>query len=113
MSHISLRDEIEFNSDRRIRKSLCKMQHLLTDMVCYEPGQGTVTHHHPRQDEAFYVVDGQGVIVVGDETHEVTASSTLFVPANTPHSLQAAADSRMVVVFFKSPGTGRPPPDAA
>lgn len=44
-----------------------------------------VTHRHP-QVELYYVLSGEGVVLVGDVEHRVRAGSALFIPGNTEHA---------------------------
>src|SRR5206468_9851654 len=47
-----------FAPDKRVRKMLFKTEQLWSEIACYEPGQSTVMHHHPREEEAIYVLEG-------------------------------------------------------
>jgi quercetin dioxygenase-like cupin family protein len=92
-----------FDTENRVRLPLVKSDGLESDLVCYEPGQATPIHHHPRQDELFYVVSGHGAITFeGADPIPVGPTSMVFVPAHTAHGVQV--DSRMVLLFFKGPG---------
>lgn len=103
MDHLNIDDVMEFSGEKRIRKKLRGSENIITELLCYEPGQSTPMHHHPQQDEIFYVVEGTGTITVGEEQGRVVANSLYFVPAQTPHGL--TADSRLVLLFFKAPGS--------
>jgi quercetin dioxygenase-like cupin family protein len=107
MEQAKINDLVEFSHDKRVRKRIFLSDDIVSEVVCYEPGQGTPVHHHPRQDEIFYVIEGRGTMSVGEEVIAVSASSTVFVPATVPHGFSAADDSRLVLMFFKGPG--RPP----
>jgi len=100
-----LNDVVEFNAEKRVRKALIKAPNVICELVCYEPGQGVVTHQHPRQDEIFYVVEGKGEMWIEEERIAVGPGSLVLAPSQKRHGLTAGADSRMVVLFFKGPGT--------
>lgn len=106
MESLSVHDVIEFNAEKRVRKAMFAVPHLLCELVCYESGQGTPVHHHPRQDEIFYVVEGTGTITVDDESLVAGPGTLLVVPANKRHGMAASGGGRWVVLFFKGPGTG-------
>ena len=106
MDHLRIDEVIEFSREKRIRKKLRRSEKIITEILCYEPGQSTPMHQHPEQDEIFYVVEGTGTITVGEEQERVAANSLYFVPAQTPHGL--TADSRLVLLFFKAPGSTTP-----
>ncbi len=60
------------------------------------PMVDTPTHVHDREDEYFYVLEGEHVYRVGDEEFRVGPGGLVFAPRGVPHS------QRRVV-----PGTGR------
>ena len=105
MEHIKVEEHVEFSTVKRIRKKLHGSPKMVAELICYEPGQGTPVHHHPSQDEIFYVIEGRGTMRVGDEDVALQARSLIHVPAQTSHGITAAADSRLVVLFVKSPGS--------
>jgi len=110
MNALSIRDLIEFDTDRRIKKKILYTERVVSDLLCYEPGQGTVIHHHNTDDEAFYVIEGRGTVSVDEEVYEVGPTSLVFAPMGKEHGIEAASDSRLVIIYFRSPGrkTSRP-----
>ena len=103
-----LSDLIEYSTDERIRKKVLQSKGSICEIVCYEPGQNTVIHQHPMQDEIFYVIEGTGTIIFEDRDDiAVRQSSVVFVPAGTTHGI-ATGDERLTVMFTKGPGvTGK------
>lgn len=95
---------VEYDPKLRVRKPILKVPSLVSEIVCYEPGQATATHHHPVQDEIWLVLDGEGEIWVGEERLAVRRSSLILIPAGLRHGLAASPDSRLVLLFIKSPG---------
>ena len=47
------------------------------------PGAGTPRHLHDVDEEILYVLDGEITVVLGDDTHVVTAGGTAFIPPGT------------------------------
>lgn len=113
MQSFVLDDMIEYDPKLRVRKPILKVASLVSEIVCYEPGQATATHHHPVQDEIWVVLEGRGEIWVGEERLAVRQSSMIFIPAGIRHGLKAAEDSRLVLLFIKSPGITEAAPLAA
>lgn len=104
MELANLGDLIEYDTDKRVRKSFVNANGLACELVCYEPGQSTVIHYHPRQDEIFYIVEGKGTIIVDEERHEVGPKSVMFVPSPVRHGIAADQGTRLVLMFIKGPG---------
>lgn len=51
------------------------------------PGCAVTPHHHREIEEIYYIVSGQGLMTVGDETHEVEAGDAVYVPRGHRHTL--------------------------
>ena len=96
---------IEFSKEKRIRKKLLGSEKLAAEFVCYEPGQSTPQHPHPKQDELFYVIEGRGTFIIDDQEVPVEETSLLLVPARVKHGISADKESHLVVMFIKAPGT--------
>jgi quercetin dioxygenase-like cupin family protein len=52
------------------------------------PGGGPPPHVHSREEEAFYVLEGEIALYVGDERIAVTAGAFANVPVGTAHSFR-------------------------
>lgn len=105
MEVLNVNEVKEFSMEKRIRKKLLSSEQLTAEFVCYEPGQSTPQHPHPKQDELFYVIEGQGTFIIDDKEIPVNKSSLILVPARVKHGISANKDSRLVVMFIKPLGT--------
>lgn len=63
------------------------------------PGGGPPPHVHTREDEAFYVLEGEITFTVDGRTIVGTAGTFLQAPRGTPHAFKnnSAAPARMLV----------------
>ena len=91
----------EFSAAKRVRKVISKTGQLISEMVCYEPGQSTVPHQHPRQDETFFVIDGCPNMNVGGVEYVMPAGSVLSVKSGIVHDVRNLGTGRSVIVFVK------------
>jgi len=53
----------------------------------------------------FYIIEGAGTILVGEEEVRATATSAVFVPDGTNHGIRADAGNRLALMFIKSAGS--------
>jgi quercetin dioxygenase-like cupin family protein len=90
-----------FAPDKRVRKMLFKTDQLWSEIACYEPGQSTVMHSHPREEEAIFVLQGTANMSVGGEEVEVPAGSIVKFPSNVPHDVRNLGAERCVIMFLK------------
>ena len=91
----------DFDPDKRVRKMLFKTDQLWSEIVCYEPGQSTVMHSHPREEEAIYVLEGTATMSIAGENITVPAGSIVRFPANVPHDVRNLGSDRCVIMFVK------------
>ncbi|MFT3826574.1 MAG: cupin domain-containing protein [Chitinophagaceae bacterium] len=66
---------------------------------------GPSRHMHLWQDEIFYVVEGKYRFVVGEETMELNAGDTIFLPRNIPHSWIQLTSKGQLVYAVQPAGT--------
>src|SRR6058998_4128435 len=71
-----------FAPDKRVRKMLFKTDQLWAEIACYEPGQSTVMHSHPREEEAIYVFEGTASMSIDGDEVVVPAGAIVKFPAN-------------------------------
>src|SRR6202008_1060285 len=77
-----------FAADKRVRKMLFKTDQLWSEIACYEPGQSTVMHSHPREEEAIFVLEGTANMNIAGEEVVVPAGAIVKFPHNVPHDVR-------------------------
>ena len=87
------------------------------------PQHGPPPHVHHREDEVFYVLEGEFSFTVAGRVVRATAGQTLYGQRDVPHTFKNTGDKagRMIVVvapaglekFFAEIGTPLPSPQAA
>lgn len=66
---------------------------------------GPSMHLHMDQDEMFWVTEGSYRFAVGDETMELKAGDTIFLPRNIPHSWIQLTDVGQLIYAVHPAGT--------
>ena len=82
-------------------------------------GAGIPVHRHLRQDEAFYVLEGSGVVSLNDVRHAFGKGTTIFIPTNSWHGFENP-DHELLLLWIMTPAgldgffreTCSPPGDA-
>lgn len=64
------------------------------------PAGGEDKQHPHNEDEAYYVVSGQSMMVVGEDHFSVTAGSIIYVKAHVPHHFYDITEDMTILVFF-------------
>lgn len=64
----------------------------------YDVDEGAFIHAHAHpEEEVWHIIEGSLEITVAEETRVLTAGAAVVVPSNTSHSVQALADSRVII----------------
>jgi quercetin dioxygenase-like cupin family protein len=71
--------------------------------VTNPPGFEAPLHVHHRDDEGFWILEGEATFEVGDTTIEGSAGDYLFGPRDIPHRY-TAGDSGCRMLFIMVPG---------
>lgn len=75
------------------------------DMYLFESTRvkegGPPLHVHPEQDEWWYVLEGEFLIRIGEETYTAKAGDSVFGPRGVPHTFAKAGEgvARLLILF--------------
>ena len=102
---VNINDLKRYSPQARVNQPVLASKDLVTRMNCYEPGQITPLHIHPNDDEVVFCVEGRGAVTF-EELDDVplTPGSIVSLPAGLAHRIEAALDSRMVVIYTTNAG---------
>jgi quercetin dioxygenase-like cupin family protein len=63
-------------------------------------GRGTPLHVHFKQDEVFYVLEGEYYFQVGNDKYRLKTGESIFLPRQVPHAwTQVSASGHMMVTL--------------
>ena len=65
---------------------------------------GPPLHVHDREDECFYVLDGELTVRCGGDTFGAPAGSFVFLPRGRPHQFRSATDGSARLLLITVPG---------
>jgi mannose-6-phosphate isomerase-like protein (cupin superfamily) len=68
------------------------------------PMVDTPRHVHEREDEVFYVLEGEHVIEVGDEEFAVGPGGVVFAPRSVPHAQRRVVPGEGRLLVLTAPG---------
>jgi mannose-6-phosphate isomerase-like protein (cupin superfamily) len=72
--------------------------------VTTQPGAGPPPHVNHREDESFYVLEGDYQFLSGGETIRAGAGSLLYVPKGTLHTHENVGDGAGRMLVSQTPG---------
>jgi L-amino acid N-acyltransferase YncA/quercetin dioxygenase-like cupin family protein len=68
-----------------------------------QPGNGTPLHRHQREDESFYVLEGDYEFTVGDQMIQAGPGTYLFGPRRIPHKFRCVGTTAGRVQIMIAP----------
>jgi mannose-6-phosphate isomerase-like protein (cupin superfamily) len=93
----------KFAPDKMGKSTLVHGDFLFAGLNSFEPGQEHAPHVHEGQDKLYLVLEGSGVVRVGDQSESLTAGDAAFAPAGVVHSMINPGPERLVVMAVLSP----------
>jgi len=84
-----------------VRKMLFKTDQLWSEIACYEPGQSTVMHQHPKEEEAIFVLEGTATMSIDGREVALPAGSIVHFPNKVLHDVRNLGAERCVIMFLK------------
>lgn len=67
------------------------------------PGASTGLHFHPRSEEIYHVLSGEGEMVLGDGTFRIRSGDTVCIAPGTPHRAHNYGTAPLVILCSCSP----------
>ena len=96
----------EFTPEKMGKRSLAAGAYVYAGLNSFEAGQEHKAHTHADQDKLYFVIEGEGEAMVGDEAGPVSAGDLILAPAGVLHSMHNPGPGRLtVLVVFGPPPT--------
>jgi len=83
-------------------RKLYDTEHAQAVALTLQPGEQLKRHITPV-DAIFFVLEGTGIVEVGDEKEEVSANTLIDSPAKIPHCWYNESDAVLRVLVVKVP----------
>jgi mannose-6-phosphate isomerase-like protein (cupin superfamily) len=68
-----------------------------------QPGGETAEHYHPRSEELYYFVAGEGRMRLAEDEAPVAAGDCVVIPPGTPHKLWNTGSTMLVLLCCCAP----------
>jgi len=108
MTHFSdYRSHTGSSPDKFFKSTLFQSSRLLLGLNCLEPGQVQSAHAHVDQDKFYFVVEGVGEFVVGEEAGRAGPGLTIWAPAGVEHGVTNTGSQRLVLLVGIAPAPGK------
>jgi mannose-6-phosphate isomerase-like protein (cupin superfamily) len=72
---------------------------------CYAPRAHVERHTHRVQEQVYHVLEGEGLMEIGDERRVVRRHDVVFLPPGVPHALTNTGLDNLVFLVVTAPVT--------
>lgn len=93
----------KFAPDKMGKSSLAQGDFLFAGLNSFEPGQEHAPHAHPGQDKLYVVLEGSGMVQVGNQTELLSTGDAAFAASGVVHSIRNPGPHRLVVMAVLAP----------
>lgn len=83
-------------------RNLYNTDDAVISVLTLEPGQSLRPHKTPV-DVAFYVLEGEGIVVVGDEKETCTQNTLIESPKDITHTWHNESNALLRILVVKAP----------
>ena len=103
MSHINTTTSVRFSAEKMQKVNLFETGQMFCDVYCLEPGQGQKPHAHDGATKFYYVIEGTGEFVIGDETLTLRAGELAWSSPGEVHGVRNASSGRLMLLVAMAP----------
>ena len=100
------RSHIGTDPEKFFKSTVFQGEGLLVGINCLDAGQSQPEHVHGNQDKFYYVVEGHGQFVVGEETRAAGTGMVVFAPAGVSHGVSNNGSAKLVLLVGISQDRG-------
>ena len=93
----------KFAADKMGKMTVVQGDFLFAGLNSFESGQEHAPHLHEGQDKLYVVLEGSGVVHVGEQTELLSAGDAAFAPSGVVHSIRNPGPERLVVMAVLAP----------
>jgi quercetin dioxygenase-like cupin family protein len=94
---------LSFQPDRYGKSTLFENENILVGLNCLQAGQSFDKHAHEVQTRFYVVLEGKGLVWIGDEKQETAPGSIIWVPPGYTHKIENIGQSQMILLVGIAP----------
>lgn len=79
-------------------RGLTNTDSLTVGIALVHPKEALNPHHH-APSEIYFVMKGEGIVTLGEDTHTVCAGDAVFIPGNVRHGIANKSDTDLTFLY--------------
>ena len=97
-----LEDLVDYESGRVVSRTFAQNDRVSLTLFAFDKEE-EISMHTTSGDAMVHVLDGEGLITIGDDQSVVKAGEVIVMPADIPHALFAEKQFKMLLIVVKRP----------
>lgn len=93
----------KFDDAKRYQETIWSDDHSRISMLCLKPGQEVITHTH-HGSHIWTVIEGEGELLSGRESHKISVGQIVVVPAFEDHGIRNPSAENLVIASITAKG---------
>ena len=90
-------------ANNNFRKVLLTTERSQIVAMSLKPGEDIGEEVHENNDQLFIIADGEGEVLVGDETRPIEEDDLICVPAGTNHNVINTGEADLKIITIYTP----------
>lgn len=96
-------NDLEYRNGKYGPKYLGRGPNIDWGVIMMKAGTKMGAHGHNETEETFYILSGEGNLIIDDVTHSAKAGDVFYLSPKEKHDIVNTGDTDMKLVFIKSP----------
>ena len=96
-----------FSSEKMKKVGLFDTANLFCDLYCLRPGQSQKPHTHQGADKIYFVLQGRGTFLVGEEEKVLDAGEIVLAPSGAVHGVANHTPQPLNLLVVMAPNPNR------
>lgn len=86
-----------------------RSRHIDYRISMYQPMAHVERHSHKIQEQVYHILEGEGLMEVGDATHVVRRHDVIYLPPGVEHAIHNTGVVDLIFIVATSPVTDEEP----
>jgi len=92
-----------FAADKMTKSTIAEGEFLFVGLNSFEPDQEHASHAHQGQDKLYVILEGSGIVGIGEQRETLSVGDAAFAPSGVIHSIRNPGPQRLVVMTMMAP----------
>jgi len=85
-------------------REIMKGRHQSLAEATVAPSQTTTPHYHVKTEEIYYILSGQGLMMLEEDEREVMAGDAILIPPGKRHCIRNTGETDLTFLCCCAPG---------